>query len=65
MGDMKATIIYQVDSTTKTMTVEGPNISVQITPHGTGFIDISDANRKVFRSLIFRKLEMVDVDRSS
>jgi hypothetical protein len=61
---MTATIIFRVDSTTKTMVVKGPNISVQLQPNGSGSVDISDENRKTIRSLIFNQLELVDVDRT-
>jgi hypothetical protein len=62
---MIATVIYQIDSTTKTMVVNGPNISVQITSSGSGVIEVSDENRKIVRSILYGRLEMVDVDRTS
>lgn len=61
---MHATITYQIDSTTKIMVVNGVNISVKLFPSGRGFVDVLDKDRNTVRSLIFNRLEMVDVDRS-
>jgi hypothetical protein len=62
---MIATIVYVVNACTKTMIIEGHNISINILENGQGIVEISDENRNILRALVFGQLEVADVDRTA
>jgi hypothetical protein len=66
MDDMAtASVTYVIDSTTRTTTIQGPKISAQIFTDGRGHVEVRGPDDKSMRFVMFRNVEMIDVDRST